>query len=1057
MTAQSKVTRVRRTYNKWVANQTLEDFALRFTAQKVRRWSPARIANTAIGAASFLALEAIGGALTLSYGFSVTAWAVLSTSIIIFCMGIPIVYNAAKYGVDIDLLSRGAGFGYLGSTITSLVYASFTFIFFAIEAAIMATALELCFGLPMSIGYLVSALVVIPLVTYGITLINRFQTWTQPFWIVLQLVPFVFIGAQSLPAVRDWSGYTGLMGPVDGSFDLALFGAASAVMFSLVAQIGEQVDYLRFLPRAAHRNRLAWWAALIGAGPGWIIIGGLKVMAGSFLAYYAFRHGVAFASASEPTQMYLVVFGQMLASPELALAVTGIFVIVCQLKINVTNTYAGSIAWSNFFSRLTHSHPGRVVWVVFNVLIGLILMEFGIYKALEQILGLYSILAIAWLAAIVADLTICKPFGLSPRHIEFKRAHLYDINPVGFGSMLIAASLSLLSYLGLFGPIAEALYSYVALVTAFVCVPLIAIATRGRYYIARTSTLLQDGAETIRCSVCEHSFEPEDMAGCPVYGGPICSLCCSLDARCGDRCKDNARVSQQLSGFARRVFPRVVADALDTRLGHYLGLMLVVGGLMAAILFVFNYQATLDGHLNREALGAMLGKLFVVFLIIAGIVVWLFVLNQESRVFAEDEAHRHTTLLLEEIEAHGETDRKLQLAKEAAESANLAKSRYVTGLSHELRSPLNSILGYAQLLERQRDENPVVGRAARTILRSGEHLSGLIEGLLDISKIEAGKLHLYRDKTALPANVAQMVEMFSLQAREKGIAFEFDQASPVPEYVFTDEKRLRQILINLISNAIKFTEAGTVTLRLTYRSQIATFEIIDTGTGIAPDDLERIFLPFQRGARPPGVEPQPGTGLGLTITKLLVEIMGGELTVQSTPGEGTRFTVRLLLSSTWLPDQPKHETSRITGYYGRRQMILVADDDPAQRELLSDLLGGLGFDVVAVADGMECLRSVRVQRPDLLILDIAMPRRNGWQVARKVRGDITDRLPIIMISADAGTERLRSDYQALHDAFLVKPFNIDDLVQQIGSVLGLQWIEDEDERPTRVAKEISSP
>jgi signal transduction histidine kinase/CheY-like chemotaxis protein len=547
------------------------------------------------------------------------------------------------------------------------------------------------------------------------------------------------------------------------------------------------------------------------------------------------------------------------------------------------------------------------------------------------------------------------------------------------------------------------------------------------------------------------------MAGCPVYGGPICSLCCSLDARCGDRCKDNARVSQQLSGFARRVFPRVVADALDTRLGHYLGLMLVVGGLMGAILFVFNFQATLDGHLDGAAMGAMLGKLFVVFFIIAGIVVWLFVLNQESRVFAEDEAHRHTTLLLEEIQAHGETDRKLQQAKEAAESANLAKSRYVTGLSHELRSPLNSILGYAQLLERQRDENPLVGRAARTILRSGEHLSGLIEGLLDISKIEAGKLHLYRDKTALPANVAQMVEMFSLQAREKGIGFVFDQASPVPEYVFTDEKRLRQILINLISNAIKFTETGTVTLRLTYRSQIATFEVIDTGTGIAPGDLERIFLPFQRGARPPGAEPQPGTGLGLTITKLLVEIMGGELTVQSTIGQGTKFTVRLLLSATWLPDQPKHETSRITGYYGRRQMILVADDDPSQRELLSDLLGSLGFDVVTVADGMECLRSVRVQRPDLLILDIAMPRRNGWQVARKVRGDVTDRLPIIMISADAGTERLRPDYGLLHDGFLIKPFNIDDLVQQIGSVLGLQWIEDEDERPTSAAREMSSP
>ena len=1055
MTAQAKVTRVRRTYNKWVANQTLEDFALRFTAQKVRRWSPARIANTAIGAASFLALEAIGGALTLSYGFTATAWAVLSTCVIIFLMGIPIVYNAAKYGVDIDLLTRGAGFGYLGSTITSLVYASFTFIFFAIEAAIMATALELCFGLPLSVGYLVSALVVIPLVTYGITLINRFQTWTQPFWLILQVIPFVFIGAQSMPAVRDWTGYTGVMGVVDGGFNLALFGAASAVMFSLVAQIGEQVDYLRFLPRMTRKNRLAWWLALIGAGPGWIIIGGLKVMAGSFLAYYAFRHGVDFGNASEPTQMYLVVFGQMLQSPELALAATGIFVVICQLKINVTNTYAGSIAWSNFFSRLTHSHPGRVVWVVFNVLIGLILMEFGIYKALEQILGLYAILAIAWLAAIVADLVICKPLGLSPRRIEFKRAHLYDINPVGFGSMLIAVVLALFSYLGLFGPVAAALYSYVALVTALVCVPLIAVMTRGRYYIARNSDLPKTHGETIRCCVCEHSFEPEDMAGCPVYGGPICSLCCSLDARCGDLCKTDAQLSDQLSCIVSRVFPRPVAEALNTRLGHYLALMIIVGGLMAAILMVFNYQATLDGHTARAAIDTILGKVFVVFFIIAGIVIWLFVLNHESREFAEDEARRHTALLLEEIEAHQETDRKLQMAKEAAESANLAKSRYVTGLSHELRSPLNSILGYAQLLERQRDENPVVGRAARTILRSGEHLSGLIEGLLDISKIEAGKLHLYRDKTALSANVNQLVEMFSLQARDKGVDFIFDQATPVPEYVFTDEKRLRQILINLISNAVKFTERGSVTLRLSYRSQIATFEIIDTGIGIAENELERVFLPFQRGSHPVGSEPQPGTGLGLTITKLLVEIMGGELTVTSRPGVGTHFTIRMLLSSTWVPDEPKHPTAGITGYYGPRQSILVADDDPAQRELLTDLLGALGFDVVTVKDGLECQRSIRVQRPDLLLLDVSMPRRNGWQVAAKVRGEAGDRLPIIMISADAGAERLQPEYGALYDGYLIKPFKIDDLVQQIGSVLGLLWIEDEERLSTQLEPETS--
>src|SRR5690606_6042313 len=178
-------------------------------------------------------------------------------------------------------------------------------------SAIMATALELCFGVPLPVGYLMSTLIVIPLVIHGITFINRFQAWTQPFWVVLQLAPFVFIAAQALDSVKAWTGYTGLLGHVDSSFSLPLFGAASAILFSLVAQIGEQVDYLRFLPRRMHRNRLAWWVALISAGPGWIIIGALKVLGGSFLAYYAFHSGVPFGEADEPTQMYLKVFEQM--------------------------------------------------------------------------------------------------------------------------------------------------------------------------------------------------------------------------------------------------------------------------------------------------------------------------------------------------------------------------------------------------------------------------------------------------------------------------------------------------------------------------------------------------------------------------------------------------------------------------------------------------------------------------------------------------------------------------------------------------------------------------
>ena len=201
MAGRQRIDRVRRQYNQWVANQTLEDYALRFTAKSARRFSSSRISHTAIGAISFLALEAIGGTITLNYGVTNATAAILVVSTIIFCCGVPIAYYAAKCGIDIDLLTRGAGFGYIGSTITSLIYASFTFMLFAIEPSIMSAALELALGIPVWIGYIISAVMVIPLVTHGVRLISKFQLVTQPFWIILNILPFIFI------ALADWSKF----------------------------------------------------------------------------------------------------------------------------------------------------------------------------------------------------------------------------------------------------------------------------------------------------------------------------------------------------------------------------------------------------------------------------------------------------------------------------------------------------------------------------------------------------------------------------------------------------------------------------------------------------------------------------------------------------------------------------------------------------------------------------------------------------------------------------------------------------------------------------------
>jgi len=1039
---EQQVFSAQRNYNRWVANQTLEDYALRFTAKKARRWSISRVSNTALGAISFLALEAIGGVITVYYGFDNAFLAICVVTFVIFLTGLPISYYAARYGVDIDLLSRGAGFGYIGSTITSLIYASFTFIFFAIEAAIMSSALYLLFGLPISAGYILSSLVVIPLATHGITFISRFQLWSQPLWIVLQLTPFVFILYHEWSSVDNWIQYQGSAPKQDTGVSLVFFGAASGVLFSLISQIGEQVDFLRFLPPPNSKNRKRWWLALVSAGPGWMIVGALKILAGSFLAVLAIKYGVPADMAVDPTEMYMVAFSFVTNSPTAALALAGIFVMICQLKINVTNAYGGSIAWSNFFSRLTHSHPGRVVWLVFNVVIALLLMELGIYQALEKILGIYSNVAVAWVGALVADLVINKPLGYSPKHIEFKRAHLYDVNPVGFGAMIVASAAGIVSYVGLFGETAQALSPYITLVVAFTVSPLIAIITKGRYYIARESLFNTNGCETAQCKICQNEFEVEDMTFCPAYGEAICSLCCSIDARCHDQCKQGARFSDQLSSFVAAILPKPLAARMENRLLHFCGLLVLIAGVVATTFWLVYNNIAISNPDTGAVIGSAFTNVFILLMILIGILVWLFVLATESRQLALEESQLQTNLLSEEILAHKETDLELQKAKETAEAANQAKSRYLTGISHELRSPLNSILGYAQLLEKDASLNSAQHRKVHIIRRSGDHLADLIEGLLDISRIEAGRLEIRRDKFSLKNLVDELIEMFTMQAQSKGLQFEYHLLSTLPEVVIADEKHLRQILINLLSNAIKFTDAGSIKFSIRYRSQVAEFTIEDTGVGIGTNEQKKIFLPFER-IRKPGSPQSPGTGLGLTISKFLVEIMGGDISLQSTPGQGSTFKVSLMLTSRAETLPQSTPSRRIVTYKGERKTILVVDDDATHRGLLSEILGTVGFTVLEAADAQECFETIKETSIDLFMLDISMPGMTGWDLLENLRKHHHVTSPIIMVSADpAETHSYYNEANEsinLYNDYIIKPVRDSILLDKVASALKLEW------------------
>lgn len=1022
---------IRRQYNQWVANETLEDYALRYTAKGARRWSNARVANTALGIVSFLALEAIGGTITLNYGFTNAFWAIMVVGIIIFLCGLPISYYAARYGVDIDLLTRGAGFGYIGSTVSSLIYASFTFIFFAIEAAIMSMALHIATDVPLSIAYVISALVVIPLVTHGISRISRFQSWTQPLWALLQILPLVVIASQESEAFGQWMQYQGAEQVADNGLSLYLFGACAAVIFPLIAQNGEQADFLRFLP-AEGINKVQWWFAVVGAGPGWVIVGIIKLLVGSFLAVLALNHGLGLSEASDPAHMYAVAFQYLTHNPQWAIYIAAVFVVISQLKINVTNAYAGSIAWGNFFSRLTHNHPGRVVWLIFNVAIALLLMELGLYQAFEEILATYATLVVAWIGCLVADLVINKPLGLSPKHIEFRRSHLYDINPVGVGSMIMASLVGFTAKLGLLGDTSAALAPFIALALPFITMPLLAYLTRSRFYLNKGHEVAAQPGAQQQCIVCENSFDSEDMSHCPNYEGPICSLCCSLDARCGDQCRPEANVSAQMAKLLGMIFPARINEKLHSVSGHFLVIFSITGLIIALLLSLVYFAQVAYDNQNMNFIGETLWQVFFLLLLVTGVLVWLYVLAQQSTRLALVEIKAQAGLLEQEVKAHEETNRKLLEAKNAADKANLAKSRYLSGVSHELRTPLNTIFGYAQLMEVNPELNNKERKVASVIKRSGQHLADVIDGLLDISKIEARKLEIHNDTVAIRKLMQQLDDMFTNQARTCNLDFKISNIDCLPSYVRTDEKRLRQILLNLLSNAFKYTERGSVELDITYRSQVASFTIRDTGIGIAAEDQERVFEPFVR-AREPANKSVTGTGLGLSISHLLSEIMGGRITLKSEIGRGSEFTLQILLPSVMGLYKEQPPDLKLTQQH-IQQTIMVVDDEQAHRQLIDDLLSPAGFVVKQAYSAEDALNNVLDYDVDLFILDVNLPGMSGWSLLAELRKRMQTQ-PVIMLSADPYEATDASPLKGQFSAYLNKPIEFDRLISQIEQLL----------------------
>lgn len=436
-----------------------------------------------------------------------------------------------------------------------------------------------------------------------------------------------------------------------------------------------------------------------------------------------------------------------------------------------------------------------------------------------------------------------------------------------------------------------------------------------------------------------------------------------------------------------------------------------------------------------------------------------FAALEQANEALEGRVAERTAFLQQLNEELVESQKKLEAAREAAESSNRAKSEFLASMSHELRTPLNGILGYAQLLQRRKTLSGPELHGVTVIQQCGNHLLLLINDILDLAKIEARKMEVSPEELRFRSFLDGVVEICRVRAEQKSISFTYEPSPDLPQAVRADGKRLRQILLNILGNAVKFTDAGGVTFTV---SALAPgrirFRVDDTGPGLDSAQIGRIFAPFAQVEE--AGKDREGTGLGLSISQKIAELMGSVIQVESVAGKGASFWLDVDLPEATLTASPSEATnpSSVEGFEGPRRSILVVDDNAINRSLLVDALEPLGFTMIEASDGQSALDEARERRPDLVITDLAMPGMAGLELVRRLRlAPELAGMAILVASASVFVSDQHRSVDAGANDFLAKPVEFGELLRQIQRHLALTWIHRKDEGAAGPVLPASSP